>query len=78
MAVATDREYGLFIDGELVEPASGELRDLAEPATGDPLGRAAMAGPDDVDRAVAAARAALSGPWGKTGPTERSRRSTTP
>ena len=73
MAVTTDREYGLFIDGELVEPASGELRDLAEPATGDPLGRAAMAGPDDVDRAVAAARGALSGPWGKTGPTERSR-----
>ncbi|HEU5279560.1 MAG TPA: aldehyde dehydrogenase family protein [Gaiellaceae bacterium] len=73
MAVATDREYGLFINGELVEPASGKHRDLIEPATGQALGRAAMAGEEDVDRAVEAARAALEGPWGKTAPTERSR-----
>ncbi len=73
MAVATERDYGLFIDGELVEPASGEVRELAEPATGAPLARAAMAGAEDVDRAVAAARAALGGAWGKTGASERSR-----
>ena len=73
MAVATGNEYGLFIDGETAEAASGELRDLAEPATGDPLGRAAMAGEADVDRAVAAARAALDGAWGRTPPNERAR-----
>src|SRR5206468_10421506 len=73
MAVATGREYGLFINGELVEPQSGEARDLAEPATGNALARVAMAGEADVDRAVEAARAALDGPWGKTPPTERSR-----
>jgi acyl-CoA reductase-like NAD-dependent aldehyde dehydrogenase len=73
MAVATGREYGLFINGELVEPASGDVRDLTEPATGEPLGSAAMAGEQDVDNAVAAARSALDGPWGKTPPTERSR-----
>jgi aldehyde dehydrogenase (NAD+)/betaine-aldehyde dehydrogenase len=73
MSVATEREYGLFIDGESVEPASGEIRELAEPATGAPLARAAMAGEADIDRAVAAARAALAGPWGKTPATERSR-----
>jgi aldehyde dehydrogenase (NAD+)/betaine-aldehyde dehydrogenase len=73
MAVATGREYGLFIDGETAEPASGEVRDLHEPASGEPLARAAIAGPEDVDRAVAAARAALEGPWGKTPPNERSR-----
>src|SRR5436309_3562371 len=73
MAVATEREYGLFINGELVEPASGEMRDLMEPATGESLGRAAMAGEADIDRAVEAARAALGGPWGRTPPTERSR-----
>jgi acyl-CoA reductase-like NAD-dependent aldehyde dehydrogenase len=73
MAVATEKEYGLFIDGELVEPASGEVRDLTEPASGAPLAKAAMAGADDVDHAVAAARAALAGPWGKTPPNERSR-----
>jgi aldehyde dehydrogenase (NAD+)/betaine-aldehyde dehydrogenase len=73
MAVATGREYGLFINGELVEPQSGETRDLTEPATGATLARVAMAGEADVDRAVDAARAALDGPWGKTSPTERSR-----
>ena len=73
MAVATGREYGLFINGELAEPASGEVRDLAEPATGEPLARAAMGGEADVDRAVEAARVALDGSWGKTPPTERSR-----
>src|SRR5205823_3694098 len=73
MAVATQREYGLFIDGALVEPASGEVRELREPATGEPLGKAAMAGEGDVDRAVDAARAALEGAWGRTPPNERSR-----
>jgi acyl-CoA reductase-like NAD-dependent aldehyde dehydrogenase len=73
MAVATGREYGLFINGELVEPQSGELRDLSEPATGEALAGVAMAGEADIDRAVDAARAALDGPWGKTPPTERSR-----
>src|SRR5919201_1246860 len=62
MTVATEREYGLFIDGE-----------LAEPATGEPLAKAAMAAEADVDRAVKAARAALAGPWAKTPPNERSR-----
>jgi acyl-CoA reductase-like NAD-dependent aldehyde dehydrogenase len=73
VAVATGRQYGLFINGELVEAASGELRELAEPATGEPLASAAMAGEEDVDRAVEAAAAALAGPWGKTPPSERSR-----
>jgi acyl-CoA reductase-like NAD-dependent aldehyde dehydrogenase len=73
MAVATEREFGLFIDGEAAEPAAGEIRAIVEPATGQPLARAAMAGSDDVDRAVQAAQAALEGDWGKTPPTERSR-----
>ena len=73
MAIATDREYGLFIGGEPAESASGEVRELTEPATGGVLARAAMAGEADVDRAVDAARAALDGDWGKTPGTERSR-----
>ena len=73
MAVTAGQEYGLFIGGEVVEPASGEIRDLHEPATGEPLARAAMAGEADIDRAVEAARAALDGPWGKTPPNERAR-----
>jgi aldehyde dehydrogenase (NAD+)/betaine-aldehyde dehydrogenase len=73
MAVATEREYGLFINGELVEPAAGEIRELTEPATGEFLARAAMGGEADIDRAVEAARAALEGTWGKTPANERSR-----
>jgi aldehyde dehydrogenase (NAD+)/betaine-aldehyde dehydrogenase len=73
MAVATGSEHGLFIDGQVVEPASGELRDVLEPASGKVLARAATAGEADVDRAVEAARAALEGRWGRTAPTERSR-----
>ncbi len=73
MAVATEREYGLFINGESTEASSGETRELIEPATGEPLATVAMAGEDDVDRAVDAARAALEGPWARTPPTERSR-----
>ena len=73
MATATGSEYGLFINGETVEPASGELRELVEPATGETIGRSAQAGEADIDHAVAAARAAVDGPWGRTPPTERSR-----
>ncbi len=73
MAVATEREYLLFINGEASEPAGGELRELTEPATGESLAKVAMATEADIDRAVDAARAALDGPWGKTPPTERSR-----
>ena len=73
MAVATEREYGLFINGESTESATGELRELNEPATGEPLAKAAVANEQDVDRAVEAARSALDGDWGRTAPTERSR-----
>jgi acyl-CoA reductase-like NAD-dependent aldehyde dehydrogenase len=73
VAVAAQTEYGLFINGESAEPASGETRELIEPATGEPLARVAVAGEADVDRAVAAAQGALAGDWGKTPPTERSR-----
>jgi acyl-CoA reductase-like NAD-dependent aldehyde dehydrogenase len=73
MAVATEREYLLFINGEPSEPADGKLRDLTEPASGEPLGKIALGGEQDVDRAVEAARAAVDGDWGRTPPTERSR-----
>jgi acyl-CoA reductase-like NAD-dependent aldehyde dehydrogenase len=73
MAVATEREYLLFINGEPTEPSAGELKDLVEPATGEPLAKVAMGSEADVDRAVEAARTALDGDWGRTPPTERSR-----
>jgi acyl-CoA reductase-like NAD-dependent aldehyde dehydrogenase len=71
MAVATGREFGLFIGGETVEGSS--TRELVEPATGEPFGSAQLAGEAEVDHAVEAARAALDGDWGKTPANERSR-----
>jgi acyl-CoA reductase-like NAD-dependent aldehyde dehydrogenase len=73
VAIATEREYGLFINGELVDPQSGETRELTEPASGDPLATVALAGEADVDSAVEAAQGALAGAWGKTPANERSR-----
>ena len=73
MAIATEREYLLFINGEVTEASGGDLKALTEPATGETLAKVAMASEADVDRAVDAARAALDGDWGRTPPTERSR-----
>jgi aldehyde dehydrogenase (NAD+)/betaine-aldehyde dehydrogenase len=73
VAVATEREYLLFINGESTEASGGDLKELVEPATGEPLAKVAMGTEADVDRAVEAARAALEGDWGRTPPTERSR-----
>jgi aldehyde dehydrogenase (NAD+)/betaine-aldehyde dehydrogenase len=71
VSATAQREYGLFVDGESTE--GSETRELVEPATGEPLATVQLAGEADVDRAVAAARGALDGAWGKTPPTERSR-----
>src|SRR4029077_3418142 len=73
MAVATEREYLLYINGESSEASGGELKELTEPATGEPLAQVAMANKAYVDRVVEAARAARDGDWARTPPTERSR-----
>jgi len=64
-------EAALYIGGEQVE--GSESRELVEPATGEPLATIQLAGEQEIDRAVEAARGALDGDWGKTGGTERSR-----
>jgi aldehyde dehydrogenase (NAD+) len=55
--------YGLFIDGEMVDPIDGSRFKTVNPATEEVLSEVASAGPADVDRAVAAARAAYEGVW---------------
>jgi acyl-CoA reductase-like NAD-dependent aldehyde dehydrogenase len=49
--------YGLFIGGEMVEPIDGRTFKTVSPSTEEVLSEVAEAGPADVDRAVAAARA---------------------
>src|SRR3954447_21734652 len=57
-AAALRDRYDLYIGGELVAPAAGTRRPTVTPATEEPLAEVAYAGPEDVARAVEAARAA--------------------
>jgi aminomuconate-semialdehyde/2-hydroxymuconate-6-semialdehyde dehydrogenase len=57
-------EHRLFIDGAYVPAQSGRVFDKISPLTGEVIARVHEAGREDVDRAVRAAKAALSGPWG--------------
>jgi aldehyde dehydrogenase (NAD+) len=52
-------ETRLFIDGELVAAASGSTYPNINPATEEVMGEVADAGPEDMDKAVAAARRAF-------------------
>jgi acyl-CoA reductase-like NAD-dependent aldehyde dehydrogenase len=62
----------LIIDGRPVDAASGEVFQTINPATEEPVCTVARAGPEDVDRAVRAARAAFDGgPWPRMRAAER-------
>lgn len=63
----------LFIAGEWREAESRETLPLENPSDGSVLARIARGGAKDVDRAVAAAREALEGPWGRLTGVERGR-----
>lgn len=64
----------LFINGEFVESTSQKTFDTYNPATGEVLATVFEAGPEDIDRAVRAARKAFDeGPWSKMSASERSR-----
>ncbi|MFJ6805769.1 aldehyde dehydrogenase [Streptomyces anulatus] len=62
----------LFIGGRWAEPAGSETIDVVSPVTEQVVGRVPHATPEDVDRAVAAAREAFdNGPWPRMTPAER-------
>lgn len=54
--------FQLFIDGIWTEGSAGQVMTSQNPATGEDWASFACAAPDDVDRAIAAARRALSDP----------------
>jgi aldehyde dehydrogenase (NAD+) len=70
MAVAT---YRMSIAGQELDAASGRTFESLNPYTGQPWASAPDGDAADVDRAVAAARAALDGPWGAMTGAERAR-----
>jgi aldehyde dehydrogenase (NAD+) len=62
-----------FINGQWIPAASGETLPVIDPSTGEVFDQLARGNAADIDCAVAAARAALSGAWGRLNATERGR-----
>ncbi len=59
MATTSAQTFKNYIDGEWVDAAGGETFDSLSPADGETLGTFPRSGAEDVDRAVAAAKAAF-------------------
>jgi acyl-CoA reductase-like NAD-dependent aldehyde dehydrogenase len=68
------RPHGLLIDGERTPAADGRTFETVDPANGRAITAVAQAGADDIDRAVRAARTALTdGPWAEASAADRAR-----
>ncbi|HEV8020508.1 MAG TPA: aldehyde dehydrogenase family protein, partial [Candidatus Lustribacter sp.] len=63
--------YGHFIGGAFVPSSGGGTFETTNPATGETLSRVATGTPEDVDRAVAAARKAYEKYWQPLSPARR-------
>src|SRR6202040_3671732 len=73
-AKAAVRRYQMYINGEFVESQSGEYFPVVEPSTEEILAEVPDADEKDVNRAVAAAKAAFeSGAWPQSTAQERGR-----
>ena len=67
------QSYGLFIDGNFVEPSDGATFATLNPANEQVLAEVATAGARDIDLAVAAACRAYEGAWGAMRPADRAK-----
>ena len=68
------KTYQMYINGEWVDSKSNKTFPVYDPSTEEVIAQVPDAGPDDVNRAVAAARAAFDdGPWASTTAQERGR-----
>jgi aldehyde dehydrogenase (NAD+) len=63
----------VFINNKWEAPATGETIPVVDPSTGEVFTQIARGTAPDIDRAIAAARAAFDGPWGKMPAFERGR-----
>jgi len=69
--ISLKKKYGLFINGEFVNPKSGKYFPTINPANEEKLAMIAEANEKDVDLAVKAARKAYNDVWSKISPKER-------
>src|SRR5436305_1891864 len=63
----------LFINNDWRDASGGQTLEVVNPATEEVIAEVASADRSDIDAAVAAARAALGGPWGKMSARDRGR-----
>ena len=63
----------LFINNQWIPSVSGEMLQSIDPADESVFAEVSAGGAEDVDAAVGAARASLSGPWARTAPAQRGR-----
>ncbi len=70
--VSFRKQYGNYIGGEWVAPASGEYFENVTPVTGEILCEISRSNADDINRALDAAHAAKAA-WGRTSPAQRGR-----
>jgi acyl-CoA reductase-like NAD-dependent aldehyde dehydrogenase len=73
MATTAVMRKQLFINNEWRDASGSKTLEVVNPATEEVIAEVASADKADVDAAVAAARAALDGPWGKLSARERGR-----
>ena len=73
MATTSVVRKQLFIDNAWRDASAGKTIEVVNPATEEVIAEVASAEQADVDAAVAAARAALDGPWSKLSARERGR-----
>jgi aldehyde dehydrogenase (NAD+) len=70
--ISFKERYSLFIDGEQTPPSADDYISIYDPATGDSFTEIAVAGSQDVDDAVTAARTAFES-WRDVSPEKRGR-----
>ena len=63
-------QLNFYIDGKWVAPAKPRTHDVINPANEEPVGRISLGSPDDVNKAVAAAKKAFE-TWSQTSIDER-------
>src|SRR5437762_3582395 len=73
MSTTTVMRKQLFINNAWKDATGGKTIEVVNPATEEVIAEVASATKQDLDEAVAAARAALDGPWGKISARERGR-----
>ena len=70
MATMSKTKLQNFINGESVDAVDGATEEVTNPANGEVIADMPLSGEEDVNRAVAAAKAAFEG-WSTTTPSER-------